>query len=63
MGLCDPLDFDSDASYYQVWSLTQFYSVGSEQSRISVETCFYQQTIKIYVMRQLSLTVSWYHRP
>ena len=34
----------------QVWSLTQFYSVGFSQSRIDVKKCvFYKRTIKVCV--------------
>ena len=36
--------------YWQVWSLTQFYSVDISQSRIIVNKCvFYKRTIKVYV--------------
>ena len=35
---------------YQVWSLTQFYSVDFSQSRIGVNKCvFYKRTIKVCV--------------
>ena len=35
---------------YQVWSLTQFYSVDISQSRIGVNKCiFYKRTIKVCV--------------
>ena len=35
---------------FQVWSLTQFYSVDFSKSRIGVKKCvFYQRTIKVCV--------------
>ena len=42
MGKLETADIDLD----QVWSLTQFYSVGISQSRIGV---FYKRTIKVCV--------------
>ena len=43
---------------YQVWSLTQFYSVDFSKSRIDVKKVRFQQTHN-QGLRQLLLTVSW----
>ena len=47
----DNLQVKSTTCYiYQVWSLTQFYSVDFSQSRISVKKCvFNKRTIKVCV--------------
>ena len=44
------ISVDIFTEFYQVWSLTQFYSVEISQSRISVKKCvFNKRTIKVCV--------------
>ena len=45
-------------AFYQVWSLTEFYSVDLSQSRIGVKKVRFQQTHN-QGLRQLFLAVSW----
>ena len=51
------LNTDHDATYYQVWSLTQFYSVGFSKSRIDVKKVRLQQTYN-HGLHQLLLMMS-----
>ena len=52
------LEFGFVGRFFQVWPLTQFYSVDFSKSRIGVKKVRFQQTHN-QGLRQLLLTVSW----